>query len=103
MDRIYPQLWMSLEKNTRIHLAEVFKLTPSGVTEVRDQEVVSDGYLVDDLKGITLEKMCEYIGSTETFSRAWEITLAKVYAHFNPPVGVISEALVEIEDNNLII
>lgn len=82
-------MWLSLPRATRDHLIEVFGLERSGVTEIRDQDVVSDGYTIDDLRKISLEKMTEYIGSEETFSRAWEITLAKVHAELNPPVAEI--------------
>lgn len=81
-----------MDKKVRNHLAEVFHIVSSGVTEIRDQYVVSDGFTMDDLKGITLEKMCVYIGSQETFMRAWEITLMKVKSELNPPVGeIVSE------------
>lgn len=101
MNQIYQQVWINLDKQTRDWLRRVFSLTPTGVTEVRDQTVIHDGYTNDDLKGITLEKMNEYIGSEESsFARAWEITLAKTRAHFNPPVGTIGKVH---NDDNLII
>lgn len=90
MNQIFPQVWIHLSKEVRAHLVKVFSLVRSGVTEVRDQEVISDGFTVDDLKQITLEKMNKYIGSVETFPRAWEITLSKVYSELNPPVGEIA-------------
>lgn len=98
MDRIYPAIWMSTPKPVRNHLVQVFDLVRTGVTEIRDQDVVSDGYTIDDLKKITLEAMCEYIGSTETFARAWEITVSKVHYELNPPVGEIGKADVVDED-----
>lgn len=71
-------LWMFLPKEQRDHLARVFDLRRNGVAEIRDQEVVSDGYSNTDLEGITKEKMEEYVGSeAESFHRAWEITLSK--------------------------
>ncbi len=82
-------MWMSLSRETRNHLIKVFDLKKNGVTEVRDQEVITDGYTTDDLKAINLGGMCEYIGSEETFGRAWEITLAKVHSELNPPIGEI--------------
>ena len=82
--QIYPQQWIHQPKAVRVHLAKVFNIPHSGVTEIRDQEVVSDGYTMGDLKSISLEKMNEYIGSVETFGRAWEITLSKVNFELNP-------------------
>lgn len=87
--QVYPQQWISLAKETRLHLIHVFNLIRTGISEIRDQELVSDGFTVDDLKAITHEKMNEYIGSVETFARAWEVTLAKVHAELNPPIAAI--------------
>lgn len=103
MNQIYQQVWISLDKETRLLLAEDLKLTRTGVTEIRDQVVVSDGFTNDDLKQITLEKMCEYIGSTETFARAWELTIAKAKSVLNPPMGIIKSHEAIVEEDNLII
>lgn len=89
MNRIYPQQWIHLTKDVRNQLVQVFGIPRTGVTEVKDDQVVSDGHTMDDLGVITLEAMCEYIGSEETFARAWEITLSKVHAELNPPVAII--------------
>jgi len=77
---------MALPKETKNHLVKVFAIPKSGVTEIKDQDVVSDGYTIADLGVITLDKMCEYIGSRETFARSWEITLMKVKSDLNPPM-----------------
>ena len=90
MDHIYPQVWVSLPKETREHLIKVFKLVRTGISVVKDQTLVSDGYTEEDLEGISLEKMCEYIGSQETFMRACELTLGKVHSELHPPVGEIT-------------
>lgn len=89
MQQIYPQQWLSLPKAIRNHLAVVFSIPRTGVTEVRDQEVVSDGYTAEDLKILSHKALCDWIGSEETFARAWEITLAKVHSELNPPIGII--------------
>lgn len=81
--------WMLLDIPTKQRLVEVFGLIKSGFSEVRDNYVVTDGYTQEDLKAINLEKMSAYIGSEETFLRAWEITLRKVHFELNPPVGEI--------------
>lgn len=76
-ERILPQMWMQLEKPIRLQIVKDFDIPRTGITEIRDQEVISDGYSVNDLSTITLEKMTSYIGSEETFPRAWEITCSK--------------------------
>lgn len=79
------QLWMLLDKDIRAHLVSVFGINKTGITEIRDQDIIADGYTNEDLKAITLEKMTAYIGSEETFPRAWEITCAKAKYDLNPP------------------
>lgn len=91
MEKIYQQVWIDLPKPTRIHLAKVFGLIPNGIAEIRDQVVISDGYTNDDLSKITAPKMAEYVGSTESFSRLWELTLAKVRYELNPPINLEEE------------
>lgn len=90
--RILPGQFMHISKEIRDYLALMWKLPRSGITEVRDQDVISDGHTYEDLKHITLERMCEYIGSQETFARAWEVTCAKAYSELHPPVGIIRAA-----------
>lgn len=87
MQKVYVANWMALPKETKEHLIKVFNIVKTGNSEVRDQEVVTDGYTNDDLNAITLDKMAEYTGSptTETFHRLWEITLAKVHYELHPP------------------
>lgn len=92
MDQIFPQMWIKLDKEVREHLIKIFSISRTGITEIVDQTIVSDGYTVDDLKAISLEKMNEYIGSEETFGRAWEITLSKVKHELHPPLGQIGDS-----------
>ena len=91
---LYPQQWLPLSKEVKDVLIKEFSIGRSGVTEVRDQSVVSDGYTTEDLRAITQEKMNKYIGSEENFMRGWEITLAKVHAVLNPPVAEIKESTI---------
>jgi hypothetical protein len=76
---------MSLSRDVREKIAEVFNVQKSGVTEIKDNEVLRDGRTDEDLLAITLEKMNAYIGSEETFARAWEITISKINYELNPP------------------
>jgi len=90
---IYPAMWMALKKEIRNKLVEVFGINKTGVSEIRDQTILSDGYTGEDLKVISLEAMCKYIGSQETFLRAWETTLQKIDLELNPPVLTFQEKL----------
>lgn len=90
-DRVAPQMWMMLGKDERDRLAHVFKIEATGITEVRDNEVLTDGFKYEDLAGITKEKMTEYVGSEESYPRLWELTVAKVRSELHPPVGVIKK------------
>ena len=97
MELIYPAVWMALPKEVKVHLAKVFGLSPTGITEVRDNTVVSDGYTIDDLRKISRENMCNYIGSEETFLRAWEITLSKVHTELHPGVIEIKDVISSVK------
>jgi len=88
-NNVPPQLWMQLDAAIRAELVSTFSIKKTGITEIRDQTLISDGYSVEDLKAITLEKMNEYIGSNEeSFSRAWEITCSKAKSIVYPPIAM---------------
>lgn len=84
-NQVLPQLWMVLPNDIKLHLVTVFNIKKTGVSEIRDSEVVRDGYTADDLLVISLEKMTNYIGSEETFPRAWELTCMKAKYELSPP------------------
>lgn len=93
-ERILPGQFMNLSRELRDHIANVFEVGRTGISEVRDETVVSDGRTFDDLAAITKEKMCAYVGSEENFLRAWELTVAKATYELHPPVGTIGNATV---------
>lgn len=102
MEKLYTQIWIDLPQETRNHLKKAFDIPRSGITEIRDQSVVSDGHTNTDLEAITADKMSAYVGSDTgvlSFSRLWEITLSKVKSELNPPVlyiapdGVVTDVL----------
>jgi hypothetical protein len=89
MNKIYTQHWIELPKDVRDHLSNVFTVSKSGPTEVRDLVLVSDGVTNEDLaRAFTDESLCAYIGSNEVFARAWEIALSKARFEINPPVVI---------------
>lgn len=91
-ERILPAQFMHLNKEMREYFGHMWKLPRTGVTEIRDQEVISDGHTYEDLKVITHELMNSYIGSEESFARAWEISCAKAWSELHPPIGIIKAA-----------
>lgn len=99
-NNVPPQLWMQLDSKVKDHLVSVFSIPRTGLREIRDQDVVQDGYSLEDLKAITLEKMTAFIGSEETFPRAWEITCSKaksdVYPMMNMPTAIVDEVEKEV-------
>jgi hypothetical protein len=88
-DRVMTQIWMLLPVEKRRHLAHVFSVQKTGISEIRDSDVISDGHTNDDLSVITAEAMEAYVGSSETFPRLWELTIAKCHSELNPPIGII--------------
>lgn len=89
-NKVYTQHWLELSKETRTHLREVFNIPRTGITEVRDTTIVSDGTTNSDLESITSERMERYVGSKESYPRLWELTLAKVRYELNPPMDLSS-------------
>lgn len=97
-ERIYTQHWMSLPKEVRVHLALTFNMQKSGITEIRDQDVISDGTTNEDLKALTLDALNEYVGSKEEFPRAWELALMKANYELNPPAVEIGAGAITIKE-----
>lgn len=89
--RIFPQQFMHLSHEMRTYFTQMWKIPRSGISEIRDQTVVSDGHTYDDLAVITHELMEEYIGSKESFARAWELSCMKAHSELHPPVGGIGK------------
>ena len=88
-NNVYVHTWMALPHDIRTHLVGVFNIPRTGTSEIRDNEILSDGYSNVDLQAITLIKMNEYIGSKETsFPRAWEISCSKAKGILHPPIGM---------------
>lgn len=89
MDKIYTFHWLELDREIRAHLAEQFKITRTGTTEIKDTTLVSDGTTNDDLaRAFTKEKMSEYTGSpVETgVPQLWTITVSKAKYEVHPPI-----------------
>ena len=70
----------------------------TGITEIFNEEIRQDGYCIDDLRVITLSKMTEYIGSEETFPRAWEITCSKAKSEVYPPINLPVPEVIPVAD-----
>lgn len=88
-DRVLPQLWMLVPSDERSELVAAFNLSRTGISEIRDEELISDGYCADDLAAITKERMEEFVGSKEdSFGRLWELTCAKARFLANPPMEI---------------
>lgn len=84
--RVPQGLWMMLSHNEREHLTKVFNIPRSGPREIVDQTPTKDGHSDVDLEqSLTSDAMSEYVGSTESFPRLWELTVAKCKYELNPP------------------
>ena len=85
-EHVVVQQWMLLSKEMRDLIAREFDLKRTGITEICDERVVTDGFSNNDLAFLTKENMSAWVGSDETFHRAWELTIAKARSILNPPV-----------------
>lgn len=86
METIQKFQWMKLSRPVREKLSELFGLERTGISEIRDDEVISDGFSDYDLQGITKEKMCEITGlpCELSFSSLWEVITVKITNDFHP-------------------
>lgn len=87
-----PQVWLSLPKETRAKIADLFGMKKSGGVEVfngpNGPEVRSDGYSYSDLAAITVERMQQITGSTSD----------NFYALFKKIVMLVDEESVSVHD-----
>lgn len=89
MDKLYTQHWIELPKDIRAHLKKVFSISSTGLTEVRDQTLISDGTTNEDLaRAFTKESMTRYVGSDGTFPHLWTCTVSKANFEINPPMAI---------------
>lgn len=101
MNKIYVQHWIELPKDIREHLMKALGIPKTGIAEIRDQTLISDGITNTDLQLLTPEKLSEYVGSVDTLPRLWDLTIAKARYELNPPtiemgVGLITQDQVKI-------
>lgn len=54
--------WVSLPPEIRLRLVKIFDIPRSAGTHVENGVVTTDGYTYQDLKGITVEKMNNFLG-----------------------------------------
>lgn len=91
-DKVFSHLWMHVPREERAVLVERFGLSKTGIAEIKDQTVVSDGYTNEDLSVITADRMLEYVGGdyeegqVPSFARLWELSIAKAHYELNPPI-----------------
>jgi hypothetical protein len=68
--RVFPLHWLSIDNTTRVKLAAIFNIkrtgTPRGMTLNGQYRAESDGYTVEDLEALTVERMQKFTGSRET-------------------------------------
>ena len=69
---------MTLPREVRLWLRNMFDIPQSNVVEVRDNTVLTDGVTNDDLKAITLEKLQKFTKKDGKFSELFEILIQEV-------------------------
>ena len=60
---LYPQQWMAYSHEERLILHEKLGLKKSEGTFVENNKLISDGHTIQDLMGVTVEKLQELTGS----------------------------------------
>lgn len=100
---ITPHTWLQLSPEIRNYLAKEFKLTrsstPRCVTQGGISKIESDGFTVDDLRGLNEESMRAWTGSQfEDLHALLAECAEKAYKALHPPEP---EVLPEVVENSV--
>jgi len=83
-------VWASLPNEVRYRIRALFNIPKTGVTEVNDGILVSDGTTHTDLSNLTIEKMQSYVGeSVLDFYKLFDLMVAKVNDELYPPKATV--------------
>jgi hypothetical protein len=89
-ERITTSQWMQLPKEIKDLLIKQFNLKRSGFTDVRDMQVVSDGFTNDDLSALTIERLKDYTG----------LKVGSYYEILSAAIVKLQQPLVEVNKTN---
>lgn len=94
--------WLDLPMQTRLKLAEVFNIPKRGSTEVFNNSIKSDGFLIKDIEeNLSFEKIQNFIEDTseEDAIKLWNKMLNKI----NGVESKVKEPLPTIPEENIIL
>lgn len=79
--------WIGLPLSTRALIAQKFGIAKVSSTHVVGNEVVSDGYKIQDVERVlSSDEVKEYVGVTEDF---FPTLVAKIEGKYEEPKGVV--------------
>lgn len=86
---MYYSQWVALPLSTRVKIAQLFGIAKTGSTHVVGNEIVLDGYKIQDVEAtLSSEAVREYVGADADPASFIALLAAKVE---NPgPTGVVS-------------
>lgn len=88
-EQIYQHQFMALPRDVRDRLRLIFNIPRTGIIEVVDKTVITDGTTNENMKVVTHEKLKEYIGSDEeSYAKAWEIAVSKAEGELIEPIVI---------------
>ncbi len=98
--------WLSLPLSTRHKIASEFGIEKKGPTEVFNNTIKSDGFLIKDIESaLTVERIQKYFGTTETnLTVLWNYLIDKMEGKdiqildINTPVQIIQKEEVIISN-----
>ena len=87
--------WLKLPISTRHAIADKFGIVKKGSTEVFNDTIKSDGYLIQDIEGaLSLDAMQHYLDTEETNAAVlWTMLVDKIEGIVNP-VKVTAEQII---------
>lgn len=100
-NQIYQHQYMHLDVPVKEKLRKIFNIPKTGVAEILNETVISDGIRNEDLAVLTEEAMSAYLGNVphETFGHLFDLVVEKIkYEIENPQPIVIVEEVPSIVD-----
>lgn len=87
--------WISLPLSTRVKIAEAFGFLKLRSTHVADNQVVDDGYILQDVENaLKVASLQNYLKSTETdVTKLFQTLVDKMEGRETPPIVIPEEVV----------
>ena len=100
-NQIWQHQFIHLDVPVKERLRKIFNIPKTGIVEVLNETVISDGVTNDDLKVLTEEAMSAYLGDVphETFGHLFDLVIEKIKHEIaHPPIVIELSSITPIDE-----